>query len=85
MEGERAAGRAVNVGRGEPRTILMVAEALAEMLGAAIRPFVSECFRDVDIRHCYADIGAARELLGWSPERGLSDGLRELVDWAREE
>jgi dTDP-L-rhamnose 4-epimerase len=55
------------------------------MLGAAIRPFVSECFRDVDIRHCYADIGAARELLGWSPERGLSDGLRELVDWAREE
>jgi UDP-glucose 4-epimerase len=32
-----------------------------------------------------ADIGAAARDLGWTPEIGLSDGLRGLVDWWRAE
>ncbi len=36
-----------------------------------------------DQRHMVADISAARELLGWSPEVNLEDGMAATVAWAR--
>jgi dTDP-L-rhamnose 4-epimerase len=38
-------------------------------------------FRAGDIRHCFADITLARELLGYSPQVALEDGMAELADW----
>ena len=34
-----------------------------------------------DIRHCFADVSLARELLGFAPEVELESGIRELVGW----
>jgi dTDP-L-rhamnose 4-epimerase len=34
-----------------------------------------------DIRHCFADISRAREMLGYRPQVALSDGLRDLAEW----
>lgn len=34
-----------------------------------------------DVRHSLADISKARELLGYSPTHGFSDGLAVLVPW----
>ena len=31
------------------------------------------------------DIGKAKRVLGWTPEHGFDDGLRELVDWFKKE
>jgi dTDP-L-rhamnose 4-epimerase len=36
-----------------------------------------------DIRHCFADIGKARDLLGFKPEHFLEESLEELVHWIR--
>jgi dTDP-L-rhamnose 4-epimerase len=34
-----------------------------------------------DIRHCFADISLAREVLQYEPQVELSEGLRELSQW----
>ncbi|RJO69515.1 MAG: NAD-dependent epimerase/dehydratase family protein [Myxococcales bacterium] len=82
---DRADGRAVNVGTGRPRSVLDVAELLAGLCGARVRPTVSGAVRSGDIRHCHADISLARRRLGYRPAVKLEDGLVELVRWARRE
>lgn len=46
-------------------------------------PAVTAEFRRGDIRHCTADIGRARQLLGFEPRVAWEDGLAELAEWCR--
>lgn len=39
--------------------------------------------RQGDVRENYADISRARDVLGWSPEIGLEEGLRRTLEWFR--
>lgn len=81
----RADGRIVNVGSGVPRRIVDVAATLGRLLGREhLAPTITRQFRKSDVRHCVADIGRARELLGFTPAVGWEDGLAEMVEWARE-
>jgi dTDP-L-rhamnose 4-epimerase len=73
----------VNVGSGEVVTILDIARRLQQILDSSIEPQVTEVGRTFDIRHNTADIGRARELLGFSPKVSLDQGFSELVQWAR--
>jgi dTDP-L-rhamnose 4-epimerase len=75
--------RALNVGAGQPVTVLDVADLLGSSLGADRRPIIDRRFRQGDIRHCYADIGEARRLLGYEPRVKFADGISELVEWVR--
>jgi dTDP-L-rhamnose 4-epimerase len=34
-----------------------------------------------DIRHCYADITRAHNVLGYAPAVDLDDGLVDLAEW----
>ena len=63
--------RAVNLGTGAKTTVLDVARELARGLGVDLEPQIVNKFRAGDIRHCYADITLARELLGFAPEDGV--------------
>jgi dTDP-L-rhamnose 4-epimerase len=72
----------VNIGSGEASTILQIAERLALALGRNdVEPEITGQFRAGDIRHCFADIGQARRLLGYEPSVKLDDGLKELTEW----
>jgi len=76
------AGRVMNVGSGRSITIAEVAAAMAKALGIDDLPAeITHKYRVGDIRHCFADIGLAGELLGYAPQVELADGLTELVDW----
>jgi nucleoside-diphosphate-sugar epimerase len=56
-----------------------VADAIGRILGKPVeRRFGPP--RAGDIRASWADIGAARETLGWTPTIGLEDGLRLTAD-----
>ena len=44
-----------------------------------------EAERAGDIRHSLADIGLARELLGYEPKIGFEEGLRRTWEWYRAE
>jgi dTDP-L-rhamnose 4-epimerase len=39
-------------------------------------------FREGDIRHCFADVSRARELLGWEARVSFDQGIGELAAWA---
>jgi len=72
---------AVNVGSGESVTVLEVARLLAESLGSDISPIVTGKFRTGDVRHCFADVSRAQELLGYEAQVELRPGIEELVGW----
>ena len=81
LEGDGAAGHAVNVGSGESVSVLEIAHRLAVLLGKDIQPEVSGKMRAGDIRHCFADISLARDLLGFEPRVTLEEGMAELAEW----
>ena len=81
LESDGADGRAVNIGSGENVTVTQIATSLARILGIDLEPEVTGKFRAGDIRHCFADITLARELLGYSPLIPLDEGMRELAAW----
>lgn len=83
LQNDRAVGRAFNIGSGRAVTIKEVAQLLAETLGVPIEPEITGECRIGDVRHCFPDISAAREVLGYQPTTQLETGLREFVAWLR--
>ena len=81
LETGGADGRVVNVGSGYSVTVRELAEKLAAVLGVEIGPQTTGDYRVGDIRHCFADISLARELLGYEPQVALEDGMAELAEW----
>jgi dTDP-L-rhamnose 4-epimerase len=80
-----AAGGAFNVGSGQSHTVREVAEMLGAILGKTIEPDICGKYRVGDIRHCFADITLARDVLGYAPTVMLEDGLVELAEWLRDQ
>ena len=85
MERDEANGQALNIGSGEPVTIQQVAEVLSTSLGMQIPAEITGRYRAGDIRHCFADISVAKQLLGYSPKVRFADGVRELVQWLKQQ
>jgi dTDP-L-rhamnose 4-epimerase len=82
LQSERAAGGVFNIGSGQSRTVLSIAEELARVTGKPqIVPHVTGKYRAGDIRHCFADIGNSRSALGFAPQIDFADGLAELAEW----
>ncbi|HEX8464833.1 MAG TPA: NAD-dependent epimerase/dehydratase family protein [Abditibacterium sp.] len=82
LEVPRAAGEVFNIGSGEPRSVREVAHSLALALDKThIEAEIVGKYRVGDIRHCFADISRARQILGFEPQVEWEDGLRELAGW----
>ncbi len=82
LEAPAAGGCAINVGSGRSQSVREVAERLAEALGCPqLAPEITGRFRIGDVRHCFADLALARELLGYEPRIGFEDGVRALAEW----
>ena len=81
LESERANGHAINVGTGGGVSVLEVAEKLGVVLGTDVEAQVTGKFRAGDIRHCFADVALARDLLGFEAQVELEQGMAELAEW----
>ncbi len=82
LESANAADRVFNIGSGRHTTIREVAERLGRLLDRDdIQPEITARYRVGDIRHCFADISLARELLGYEPQVSFERGLDELAEW----
>ena len=71
----------INIGSGRAMSIREVAEVLARELQVDHAPQIENEFRAGDIRHCYADISRARELLHYEPQTSFDKGMAEYVHW----
>lgn len=73
---------AINIGGGRQYRILDIAETVAQAVGKPeVSPRITGQYRTGDVRHCYSDITAASELLGYQPRVTLENGLAELAQW----
>ena len=81
MENPFAAGHTINIGSGHSYTIEQRGANCSRKRWASriCSRGCSNKARAGDIRHCFADIGKARELLGFEPRYLLEDSLDELV------
>jgi dTDP-L-rhamnose 4-epimerase len=75
----------VNIGSGRAFTVREVAMRLAQLLERDIAPEIAGKYRVGDIRHCFADIALAKEVLGYAPKVDFETGLAELAEWLRGE
>ena len=83
-EAPQAAGQVFNIGSGEAHTVAEIAGRMARVLDKAhIQPQVVGKYRAGDIRHCFADISRARQVLGYVPQVSLQTGMAELAAWLR--
>ncbi len=81
IEVPRAAGHVFNVGTGVATDVLTVARTLMESYGTEVPLRVSGNYRLGDIRHNYADITLAREILGFQPKVDFPTGISRFASW----
>ncbi len=86
LAGEAAdpGGATVNVACGDRFTLLELYAEIARLLESAIEP-VHGPARAGDVRHSQAAIDRARDLIGFRPVVGFTEGLRLTVDWYRDQ
>jgi UDP-glucose 4-epimerase len=77
---ETASARAFNVACGGSHSLLELLEVLGRIMGRSTEPLFSEP-RAGDIRASQADIGAARQALGFEARVSFEEGLRRTVSW----
>ena len=81
LERDDASGRVLNVGSGRSVSVLEIFDELRLVLGSDVYAEVTGKSRAGDIRHCFADISLARELLGYAPAVTLEEGIADLASW----
>jgi UDP-N-acetylglucosamine/UDP-N-acetylgalactosamine 4-epimerase len=81
-----AVNQVYNVAYGEATTLNTLHDLIAAALrrhkpGFDIQPPVHGEFRAGDVRHSLADIGKAKNLLGYAPTHTVRSGLAEAIAW----
>jgi dTDP-L-rhamnose 4-epimerase len=74
-----------NVGTGQSKNILEVANTIINLCNKKLSPKIVNKFRHGDIRHCYADITKIKKKLGFAPEISFEEGIEELLHWSEKE
>ena len=78
---DEAVGRTVNLGQGSEISINELAAEVAAVVGCPNGTVEHVEQRPGDVLRLYADAGRARELLGFSPQVSLREGLARLKAW----
>ena len=84
MEVESARGDVFNIGSGSPIAIMQLAQQIATIVGKPhLEAEVTGQYRLGDIRHCFAAIDHARNVLSYEPAVAMEAGLVELAQWLK--
>jgi CDP-glucose 4,6-dehydratase len=78
-------GEAFNAGGERPYTVGEVVELIAMLSGSGVEPDIRGTGNpDGEIDRQYVDATKIRELVGWTPQVSLEEGLRRTIEWYRE-
>lgn len=83
LASHEASGEAFNIAYGGREYLIDIYHSLTDSLGKNIEPLWGPD-RPGDIKHSNADIGKAREILGYDPEYDFDRGLRESIEWYKQ-
>jgi UDP-glucose 4-epimerase len=75
-----AAGRAINIGSGHSIDINSLWQLICRLSARQGAPRYADP-RPGDVHASVADIGKAREMLGFSPEVSFEEGLQQTFEW----
>ncbi|MBI4043159.1 MAG: GDP-mannose 4,6-dehydratase [Deltaproteobacteria bacterium] len=78
-----AVGKAINFGTGRDVTIKEIAHWIKEMSGSGSE-IVHVEKRTSEVNRLICDYGLANKLFGWEPRYTVEEGLRENIEWAKE-
>jgi dTDP-L-rhamnose 4-epimerase len=81
----KADDQVFGIGSGERTAVIDVAKALRELYNSDVNIEVSGAFRLGDVRHVYADLTKARELLEFEPKVLFNDGIGRFARWVNEQ
>ena len=89
LASHEAAGEVYNIAFGGREYLLDIYYSLAKTLGikdseGKVKEPAFGPERAGDIKHSNADISKARKLLGYDPEWSFEKGIKEAIDWYRE-
>ncbi|MCG3220184.1 MAG: GDP-mannose 4,6-dehydratase [Candidatus Heimdallarchaeota archaeon] len=79
LENKHITNKTINIGSGEPTTILELANLLVQISGKELE-LVHKEPREGDIRESFTSLKLAKELLNYSPQIKLKDGLKDMYD-----
>jgi len=79
-----APGKVFNIACGERIDLLSVLDLLAEIFGQRVEPRFDPA-RVGDVKHSLADLGQAREILGYEPRVYFKEGLQRTAEWFRQQ
>jgi dTDP-L-rhamnose 4-epimerase len=86
LELPQANGEIFNIGSGQDRSVMGVAQELAKaMAREGIEPEIVGKSRIGDIRHCFCDTTRTDEVLGFRAFKDFREGLAELAGWVAEQ
>lgn len=80
---EESEGKIMNLGEPNPVSLLDIVKLMVEINGAGkyrIVPF-PETQKKIDIGHYYSDFSRAKEILGWSPQISVKEGLTRTIEY----
>jgi len=78
-------GSIFNLGNDQPISLLTTAELMIEENHAGnydFKPFPSD-LKKIDIGDFYSDFSKIKNILGWSPQVSIRDGMKETIDYFR--
>ncbi len=83
LDTNRADGAVMNIGSGDRISVNDLAKNLKEIIGSSSEISYAETQRG-DAKHTLADVGLAKELIGYEPSVGIEEGLERFVAWYKE-
>jgi nucleoside-diphosphate-sugar epimerase len=84
MNSRNGAGEVFNIATGKKTSINQVAQTLKRIMNRENLEDIHTEPRPTDIKHGYANISKAKEILGYEPQFSTEKGLAELVNWYKQ-
>lgn len=84
LQSDGANGEVFNVGSGIPVSIRSLIDRICAIVGSGRPQFCHIPYRPGENMALYANIDKIKDVLGWSAQVGLEDGLRRTIDTMRD-
>lgn len=86
-DSEKAVGEVINLGNNSEISIRDLVVLIAELMQAKVKVVTESSRRrpeKSEVERLWADNAKAKETLNWSPRYSLEKGLRETIDWFKD-